>query len=280
MNQGILLRAPTSGWASSVFGDLLPGGHAAVFGGFRIPLEAEDAGLVVRDCLLVLGPVVHRVWLLRKPCTEATVAAQVLATGTGAMWIDGCRVYTDWNEADRPDSWKRAGFTAKPGAEKIAAPPGQGINCHPLGRWPTNVLFVHLPGCQREGSRKVKGGNDPRRRDGTLNHGEFWGKNRSTVHTSGHSGFGDGEGFETVPAWSCTEGCPIWALDQQSGETTNTRHMSYKRSGEGFIGSLPDKPESRWWVQETGYASRFFPQFTSEDDLDQWLLRLILGPPT
>ena len=145
MNQGILLRAPTSGWASSVFGDLLPGGHAAVFGGFRIPLEAEDAGLVVRDCLLVLGPVVHRVWLLRKPCTEATVAAQVLATGTGAMWIDGCRVYTDWNEADRPDSWKRAGFTAKPGAEKIAAPPGKGSTVILLvdGR-PTCFSFTFL----------------------------------------------------------------------------------------------------------------------------------------
>jgi site-specific DNA-methyltransferase (adenine-specific) len=53
-------------------------------------------------------------------------------------------------------------------------------------------------------------------------------------------------------------------MDAQSGETTNTRHMSYKRSGEGFIGSMLDQPESAWWVQETGGASRFFQTFEPE----------------
>ena len=47
-------------------------------------------------------------------------------------------------------------------------------------------------------------------------------------------------------------------LDEQSGVTTNTRHMSYKRSGGEFIDGIPSQPEKGWFKQETGGASRFF----------------------
>ena len=49
-------------------------------------------------------------------------------------------------------------------------------------------------------------------------------------------------------------------LDAQSGETTNTRHTSYKRSGGQFIDAIPNQEDKSWWVQETGGASRFFYQ--------------------
>lgn len=85
-------------------------------------------------------------WILvRKPLAEDTVAANVLAHRTGAINIDGSRIFTDWSE--RPDSWKASGHSAKPDADKIAAPPGTGINCHPQGRWPANVLLTHSDGC-------------------------------------------------------------------------------------------------------------------------------------
>lgn len=80
------------------------------------------------------------------------------------------------------------------------------------GRWPTNLVLVHLPGCRREGVKKVKGGNDPRRRDGTRQVG-IWHGGEDAYQVSGHTGFSDAEGRETVPAWSCTEGCPVFLLD-------------------------------------------------------------------
>ena len=89
-------------------------------------------------------------WILARKPLESTVAANVLKHCTGALNIDGCRVATDWNEPDRPESWKRSGHTADADAEKIAAPPGQGIECHPGGRWPSNVVFSHSVGCGDE----------------------------------------------------------------------------------------------------------------------------------
>lgn len=84
-----------------------------------------------------LKPAFEPITLARKPF-RGTVATNVLTHGTGALNIDATRVATDWSE--RPESWKRSGHSAKPEAEKIAAPPGNGIECHELGRWPANLL--------------------------------------------------------------------------------------------------------------------------------------------
>lgn len=89
---------------------MIPGEHVVRLGGFRIALAAEDEGWEVRDCIIVLGPVLSQkrtAWLLRWPLEEGTVAAQVLKTGTGALNIDGCRV--------------------------------RGVG---LGRWPSNLVLV------------------------------------------------------------------------------------------------------------------------------------------
>ena len=97
MKRGLLIREPAQDWARRAYESLLPGAHAAVFGNPRVPQEAEDAGFEVRDCILVIGPVMHHIWLLRRPISEPTVAQQVLKTGTGGLWIDGCRVLTQDN---------------------------------------------------------------------------------------------------------------------------------------------------------------------------------------
>lgn len=47
-------------------------------------------------------------------------------------------------------------------------------------------------------------------------------------------------------------------FDDQTGINTNTRHMSYKRSGKGFVDNIPSQPEKDWFVQETGGGSRMF----------------------
>ena len=89
-----------------------------------------------------LKPALEDWWLIRKPIS-GKIIDNLLKYRTGSLNIDPSRVYTDWNEPDRPDSWKNSGFTSKPEAKKLIAPPGQGIECHPLGRWPANLLLSH-----------------------------------------------------------------------------------------------------------------------------------------
>ena len=103
-----------------------------------------------------IKPAVEDWWLIRKPIS-GRVIDNLLKYGTGALNIDSARIYTDWNEEDRPDSWKKSGYTSKPEAAKVAAPPGQGIECHPLGRWPADFVLSHSLGCRRVGFKMLKG---------------------------------------------------------------------------------------------------------------------------
>lgn len=89
----------------------------------------------------------HEVWWIARKPFKGTLVANVLQHGCGALNIDVCRVATDWNESDRPESWRKSAHTADADADKIAAPPGDGIQCHPGGRWPANVVFTHSAEC-------------------------------------------------------------------------------------------------------------------------------------
>ena len=83
----------------------------------------------------------HEIWWVVQKPFRATVAANVLKHGVGALNIDACRVPRGYDE--RGEAWRRSGVSAQPEASKIAAPPGQGINLHPAGGWPANVVITH-----------------------------------------------------------------------------------------------------------------------------------------
>jgi len=195
-----------------------------------------------------LKPAVETWWLARKPLQEKTVIKQVLATGTGAININGSRVYTDWNEADRPDSWKASGHTDKPEADKIAAPPGQGIVCHPEGRWPTNLVLQHGSGCKRIGERALPK-SDPSLPEGLR------------------------EGIQAIEAgdasqgiWECAPGCPIQALDEQSGALKSGSGNVRKKAYSGYQGGDGVTGNQEVSYGDSGGASRFFNTF--EPDLE------------
>jgi DNA modification methylase len=71
--------------------------------------------------------------LARKPLAERTVAAQVLATGTGAINVDGCRIgnggHLKWSEP------RDMGYHGGTDAGPVAATE------NPAGRWPANVVL-------------------------------------------------------------------------------------------------------------------------------------------
>ena len=146
-------------WAE-VLRVLKPGAHLVAFGGtrtyHRLVCAIEDAGFEIRDQIgwafgsgfpkshnagngwgTALKPAWEPVCLARKPLV-GTVAANVLAHGTGALNIDGCRVGVD-------------GGTAK-GSKPIGDGHGiYGAGLHGAceivtldkGRWPANLILSY-----------------------------------------------------------------------------------------------------------------------------------------
>lgn len=138
---------------------LKPGGHLLAFAGtrtqHRMAINIEDAGFEIRDMIAwvygtgfpkshnlqgawqgwgtALKPAMEPITVARKPLI-GTVAKNVLAHGTGALNIDGCRVGTEGGTycvptGDKGDVGKFGGGI-KDGAVADAN----------TGRWPANII--------------------------------------------------------------------------------------------------------------------------------------------
>lgn len=89
-----------------------------------------------------LKPAMEDWWLLRKPLAAGTVAANVLAWGTGAINVDGCRIGTDDGEppyTDRPQGVSSPDWVARGGMFREDRK-GRTSTGSPSGRWPANVV--------------------------------------------------------------------------------------------------------------------------------------------
>ena len=198
-------------------------------------------------------------WILARKPLSGTLADNLLRHGAGALNIDDCRVGTDWQEPDRPASWAASGHSAKPEAEKIAAPPGIGMQLHPGGRWPTNAVFTHSESCQVVGSRDVPangsiGAHTPaaKKKKTVTAFGDFAARGAWQAH-------GNGDGTETVSVYDCAEDCPVRVLERQSGNLSPGNHPKI-RAGMGY-GSTSVGGEYAGRQTEGGTAARFFPRF-------------------
>jgi DNA modification methylase len=208
-----------------------------------------------------LKPAHEPIVVARKPLA-GTVAANVQEYGTGALNIDACRVYTDWQEADRPESWKRSGNSREGYDGREVGVIGfksksDGIDCNPLGRWPSNFVLSHSPGCVRVGRKKVASSQF----NGAPDHpnpgyqGGFNGARPACLHAP--------DGTETVEDWRCVDGCPVKMLGEQSGELTSGTRAEGVRTGIGYQSSA--KGDGGPAIEgSTGTASRFFHQFAAD----------------
>ena len=263
--RALLIREPAQEWANQAYETLLPGGFVAVFGGFHVALEGEDQGFVVRDCITVVGPVQHQVWLLRRPLDAPTVAQQVLRTGTGGLWVAGCRV----ESAEQIPTFKTTEGMKygphEPGGYRVKT---DGTRSD--GRWPTNLVLIHAQGCRQVGTQEVHGtGHFPAR----LSQSKTFGQVRAGTQEERWAG------VETVPSWDCQPSGPVPALDAQSGILTTSPGV-YRNIGAGgsFLQGSRRPAGTQVSRGDSGGASRFFPQFSNEADLIIWLLKLIRGP--
>ena len=189
--------------------------------------------------------------VLRKPCSGTTVAANVLTHGCGAINVDACRV------GDTVETWPATRIYAAGQKQPGHSGDTQSTGAVPAGRWPANLVLQHLDGCRQDGTRNVRSSDRP-------GHGH----KLSPVHIVGpthrHSEVRHGnlDGTETVTAWTCAEGCPVAALDEQSGILPVSRG-----GGNGYacsiFGTDTQKTRAKGVVGfgDTGGASRYFKQF-------------------
>jgi hypothetical protein len=207
-----------------------------------------------------LKPSHEPILMFRKPLA-GTVAETVLKHGTGAINIDGCRVdsgneYLGRNNKEGDNGWKNSSGGKSNQAIR------QDLGLPPQGRWPSNLVFCHTPDCVQTGTRTVDAPVINRFDDGMKPFGEG----------AGHPYTTTGGGTEDIAVWECVPGCPVRALDEQSGILTSgevrpgyMRNSSTQPSRGGFEGGFGDAPLTGYG--DSGGASRFFPQFqyTAED---------------
>jgi site-specific DNA-methyltransferase (adenine-specific) len=151
-------------WAAEALRVLKPGGWLVAFGGtrtwHRLACAVEDAGFEIRDnighgCCMAwvqgqgfpkgenaLKPAWEPIILARRPLA-GTVAGNVLAYGTGALNIDGCRIGAglDYHELRVTQGGKDGGgfdVGSSNGTRHTTFRPA-------AGRWPTNVVLSHVP---------------------------------------------------------------------------------------------------------------------------------------
>jgi site-specific DNA-methyltransferase (adenine-specific) len=139
---------------------LKPGGHLLAFAGtrtqHRMAVRIEDAGFEIRDMIAwvygsgfpkshnldgerqgwgtALKPALEPITVARKPLI-GTVAANVLAHGTGAINVDGCRV-RDGSETGN----ERPKYAANNQNAVYGVGMGGGAWENTVGRWPANLI--------------------------------------------------------------------------------------------------------------------------------------------
>ena len=208
--------------------------------------------------------------LLRKPLSEGTVAANTLKHGCGGLNIDASRIGT----TDNLDggAYSEGGSERWDGAENWRYKRGEHGNAgnfqQPTGRWPANMILQHLPECECRGTRKVKGHTGyPNGPGGKSDPMHGWGGKRSAeVRPDPWAGHADGDGNETIADWHCVEGCPVVALDEQSGVVKGTVRQPtgkpvYPTEGTAMNwnpNSVRDNTVRGFG--DTGGASRYFKQ--------------------
>ena len=142
-----------------------------------------------------LKPAFEPIVVARKPLA-GTVAANVLAWGTGALNVDGCRIAVDPDDPVNTAVWTSRPSTIRPGTQGFITSHADGERSAPrppgLGRWPANiVLDEDMADVLDEQSGTLTSGANPTRRgaDGDRQaYGEFGGQDDANPQRGADSG--------------------------------------------------------------------------------------------
>lgn len=140
---------------------------------------------------------------------------------------------------------------------------GTGREYQSSGRWPATVELSHTPWCVCVGTRRVQATTGETRTTalGSMND-DGW---RPTSQKRPRAFNADPDGLETVAAWECAEGCPVLALDQESGERPGDRPSRPPSQNTTTGYGLAAQPFVTTGYADTGTAARFFAQHPAVD---------------
>jgi hypothetical protein len=202
---------------------------------------------------------VRVIHLCRKPLREGSVAANILKHGTGGLNIGASRIAGVTKHNLSNGVFKHSGGGQH--QDQFVKANYRGDVERTDGRWPSNVILQHLPGCRCEGVRTV------------ASDGHFPASRGQGSQVSGPAGHQGQDGLEErytkgelVAAWSCESGCPVADIDGQTGVLKTTwvaSSHSNNRGGE-FLGGM-GHPGNQGY-NDTGGASRFFKQVGGKDE--------------
>lgn len=223
------------------------------------PLAATEDAKAWQGWGTALKPAFEPAVLARKPLS-GTVAANVIAHGTGALNVDACRIAA----SGRPLFHFGTGTTASGYGGGFGRSRAK-IGVTDIGRWPANVVLSHDERCVMVGTREVKGGAGTKcsNRDET---GKCRGHRNAGQSTSGETFHGpdtsQGDGTETVEAWECVEDCPVRMLDEQSGDRPGGAFPASQNVAPGgsvtMRGGWSGAIQPARSMGDNGGASRFF----------------------
>lgn len=167
--------------------------------------------------------------LARKPF-EGTVVGNVTVHGTGGLHIDASRISTNGEfvapgSVANPENRKGTvgsdfGITRSDTEEFQSAQMASIEITNRLGRFPSNVVLEHLPGCECLGTGAVQG-RGPKTsavglgRNEYHSHGIYRGTG-SVITTA----YVSEDGTEPVMVWRCVPGCPVDELEDLTGTMT------------------------------------------------------------
>ncbi len=236
--------------------------------GRNITASATEEAAPFEGYAAQIKPAHEPILIVRKPL-DGTLANNALTHGTGGLNIEACRVGggEDRRHCRYAIAGSRGGSIVNMGENSHAGETYQASTVS-SGRWPPNTVLVHADGCRPVGTRKVKGGIAYEPKQKQMNRA-IYGKTNTLGRECGYAG---PDGKETVEQWACVPGCPVAALDQQTGLLTSGKGNVRNASGKG--GTMPNKvygAESRPTGSEmvsygdTGGASRFFPCLEADE---------------
>jgi len=199
----------------------------------------------------------------RRPLASGTVASNVLKHGTGALNINAARL----QHASTEDL--AMSLAKNPGRPDLVSSdvygkgrPQQSVNT--AGRWPSNLILQHLPGCTQAGTTRVPGHKGYPNGPGGKSYHYSSDKHSSDVRPSAWTSPSTNvDGTETVAVWVCQQGCPVVDLDSQSGESKSSGGRAYQNTNDMYSGGwshkgtgVPIDPG----FGDVGGASRYFKQ--------------------
>ena len=229
----------------------------------------------------------HEVWwLCRKPLHEKTVAAQVLVTGTGAINVDACRIDYQ-SEADKLAATPQGTATSKSSGSLAVEPDAGRIldrgTFEPgeqKGRWPSNVLFSHLPDCTEQACSASCGVAELDRQSGTRTSGTM----KAGTQRANLTGYNGAWPAETLTETYGDSGgasrfFPVFRYQGKASRSERDSGLDAipKITGAKLTGRVEGSAGAVAGVERTSGAANSHPTVKATA-LMQWLCRLITPP--